>query len=112
MSSLADRQCTSCKAGTPKLGAAEAHALLRELDPHWRIENDRLEREFKFPDFASALAFANRIGSLAEEEHHHPDIHLAWGQVGLSLWTHTCMGLSENDFILAAKIDRLASAGP
>jgi 4a-hydroxytetrahydrobiopterin dehydratase len=111
MSSLADRQCSSCRAGAPSLSDREAEGLLRELDRAWRIGKDRrLEREFAFPDFASALSFTNRIGALAEEEGHHPDIQLAWGRVALSLWTHSSGGLSEADFILAAKIDRLVDS--
>ena len=66
-----------------------------------------LEREFKFPDFNNALDFTNRVGALAESEGHHPDIYLAWGKVGIKIWTHKIDGLTESDFVLAAKIDRL-----
>ena len=66
-----------------------------------------LEREFTFPDFNNALAFTNRVGALAESEGHHPDIYLAWGKVGIKIWTHKIDGLTESDFVLAAKIDRL-----
>ena len=76
--------------------------------PNWRIENDHhLARDYAFPDFAAALAFTNRIGALAEEADHHPDIHLAWGRVGVTLWTHTANGLTEKDFALADKIEQL-----
>ena len=71
------------------------------------IEHD-LNKAYAFPDFVTALAFANRIGELAEEQGHHPDIHLSWGQVAIKIWTHKIDGLTESDFILAAKIDRLA----
>ena len=76
--------------------------------PHWSIEHDHhLLREYTFPDFAVALAFVNEVGALAEEANHHPDIHLSWGKVRLTLWTHTANGLTEKDFALADKIERL-----
>jgi 4a-hydroxytetrahydrobiopterin dehydratase len=82
---------------------------LHKIVPAWNvIEGHHLEREFKFPDFAQALAFVNRVGALAEEQGHHPDILLAWGKAGITLWTHKVNGLTESDFIMAAKIDRLA----
>jgi 4a-hydroxytetrahydrobiopterin dehydratase len=71
------------------------------------VSDHHLERRFAFKDFRQALAFTNRVGALAEEEGHHPDIYLAWGKVDLKIWTHTIDGLTESDFILAAKIDRL-----
>jgi 4a-hydroxytetrahydrobiopterin dehydratase len=83
-------------------------ALVAELGRDWEASGDRLRKTFRFPDFASALAFVVRIGEVAEREQHHPDIHLAWGRVGLEIWTHAIGGLSENDFILAAKIEELA----
>jgi len=72
------------------------------------VTEHHLHREFRFPDFKQALDFVNRVGSIAEQEGHHPDILLAWGKVGITLWTHTIDGLTESDFILAAKVDRLA----
>lgn len=75
--------------------------------PNWRVAAGRLEREYDFPDFASALAFVNRVGALAEEANHHPDIGLSWGKVRLSLWTHDANALTEKDFSLADKIEAL-----
>jgi 4a-hydroxytetrahydrobiopterin dehydratase len=82
------------------------------LPPNWRVvDGHHLEREYTFPDFASALAFTNRVGALAEEANHHPDIYLAWGKVRLTLWTHTANGLTEKDFALAGKIEGLMGEG-
>jgi 4a-hydroxytetrahydrobiopterin dehydratase len=103
---LADRNCRPLPEGTPCLGVAEARVRLRELNG-WAIERDRLVKAFGFPDFSSALAFVNRVGEVAEAEDHHPDVALSRGRVVLSLWTHAAGGLTENDFILAAKCDRL-----
>jgi 4a-hydroxytetrahydrobiopterin dehydratase len=72
------------------------------------VNNHHIEREFKFPDFKTALAFTNKVGGIAEEQGHHPDICLAWGRVGVTIWTHKINGLTESDFILAAKIDKAA----
>jgi len=107
---LADRRCVPCRRGTPPLDAAAVARLLPRV-PGWAApEGRRLEREFRFRDFAAALAFVNRVGALAEAEDHHPDIRLSWGKVGVVLWTHAAGGLTENDFILAAKIGK-TSAG-
>jgi len=79
--------------------------------PNWTVTDEHhLQREFRFPDFKQALAFVNRVGEVAETEGHHPDIFLAWGKVGITLWTHKIDGLTESDFIMAAKIDRLAAS--
>ena len=107
MDSLAERRCVPCRGGVPPLPADEVHRLLSELDGWQSHEDWRIDKRFTFPDFKSALAFTNQVGELAEEEGHHPDIHLAWGSVGVELWTHKIDGLTESDFILAAKIDRL-----
>lgn len=78
------------------------------MSPNWRVvDNHHLEREWTFPDFRSALAFTNRVGALAEEANHHPDVYLAWGKVRLTLWTHTAGGLTKKDYALAEKIDAL-----
>ncbi len=104
---LADKTCEPCRGGVAPLTAEQIKPLLAQLDS-WTVENDhRLFREFRFPDFASALAFVNRVGELAESEAHHPDLRLSWGSVAIELWTHKIDGLSESDFVLAAKIDRL-----
>jgi 4a-hydroxytetrahydrobiopterin dehydratase len=88
------------------LSGDEAARLLAELDG-WTIEGGKhLVRRWKLADFKAALAFVNRIGAIAEREDHHPDIELGWGRVAVELWTHTAGGLTENDFIVAAKIDR------
>lgn len=103
---LAARHCRPLPAGAPALTAAECAAHLAAL-PGWAIDGERLRREYRLPDFARALALVNAIGALAEAEDHHPDIALSWGKVGVALWTHSVGGLSENDFILAAKIEAL-----
>ena len=77
--------------------------------PSWAAAGHHLEKEYRFPDFRQALAFTNRIGELAEEVNHHPDIFLTWGRVRVELWTHKIDGLNEADFVWAAKADRLAS---
>jgi len=108
MVSLANEKCIPCRGGVPALKGAELHALESELGGGWHVVNEHhLEKQFDFPDFVSALALTNRIGALAEEEGHHPDIHLAWGKVVVTIWTHKVDGLTRSDFILAAKIDRL-----
>jgi 4a-hydroxytetrahydrobiopterin dehydratase len=110
MSSLADKTCVPCRGGVPPLTGkdlADIHSQLPE-SAQWNIVNEHhIGRTFKFPDFKSALAFVNRVGQLAEEQGHHPDILLAWGKVEITTWTHAVNGLTESDFILAAKIDRL-----
>jgi 4a-hydroxytetrahydrobiopterin dehydratase len=109
MSDLTAKQCLPCRGGVPPLAGAELAALARQLGGAWQIvDGHHLERTFPFPDFKSALAFTNRVGELAEAEGHHPDIHLAWGKVRLAIWTHKIDGLTESDFILAAKAQRLA----
>ena len=109
MTDLTAKQCIPCRGGVPPLAGAELAALTIQLGRDWHVvDGHHLEREFAFPDFTSALAFTNRVGELAEAEGHHPDIHLAWGKVRLTIWTHKIDGLTESDFILAAKAERLA----
>jgi 4a-hydroxytetrahydrobiopterin dehydratase len=104
---LADKKCVPCRGGVPPLKGKELEAL-RRLVPYWTVvEEHHILREYKFPDFAKALEFVNRVGALAEEQGHHPDILLTWGKVEIKLWTHKVNGLTESDFIMAAKIDRL-----
>lgn len=106
---LQSRSCKPCEGGAPLRGASLA--LLAAAVPDWNvIEEHHLRRAFKFPDFASALQFVNEVGAVAEKEQHHPDIILSWGKVEITLFTHSVRGLSENDFILAAKIDHLPRA--
>ena len=105
---LHDRRCEPCQAGVERLKGPALRALLRKLEEGWQVVDElRLEREFTFDDFREALAFVNLVGQLAEEEGHHPEMILSWGKVRVRLWTHKIDGLHENDFILAAKIDRL-----
>jgi 4a-hydroxytetrahydrobiopterin dehydratase len=108
---LVDRNCVPCRPGTPPLRGShltEIHQQLAEPG-QWKIVNEHhLERSYKFPDFKSALAFVNRVGDLAEQQGHHPDIRLGWGKVEITTWTHAADGLTESDFILAAKIDGLS----
>jgi 4a-hydroxytetrahydrobiopterin dehydratase len=108
MSDLAAKNCEPCKGGIPPLGGAEIANLLAQLGSDWEaVAEHHLRKEFKFPDFRTALDFTNQVGAIAEEQGHHPDIYLAWGRVEITIWTHKIDGLHESDFILAAKIDRL-----
>ncbi len=106
MSELSEKKCVPCRGGVPALKGEAVRSLLEQLDG-WHVEHEqRLQRSFDFPDFARALDFVNRLGAIAEEEGHHPDIHLAWGKVGVEIWTHKIDGHTESDFILAAKYDQ------
>ncbi len=107
MSELAAKQCIPCKGGTPPLAGEELQELLAKLGPNgWRVvDGHHLEKSYKFPDFVLALAFVNRVGAVAEEQGHHPDLTLGWGKVGITIWTHKIDGLTESDFVLAAKAD-------
>ena len=108
MSALAERKCEPCRNGAGALSPGQLETIRKQVNSAWRVaDGRRLEREFKFPNFEQALHFTNRVGEIAEAENHHPDIQLSWGRVHLTLWTHAVGGLTENDFILAAKIDRL-----
>ena len=107
MSDLASRKCEPCEGGTPPLSPPEIERLAAQLDGWNVIEDKRLEKEYRFPDFRAALAYVNRLGEVAETEGHHPDIYLTWGKVRVELSTHSVGGLSENDFILAAKADQV-----
>ena len=105
---LADRECLPCRGGVPPLASAEIERLRADLDPAWQLIRDHhLEREYRFPDWKSAFAFVARVSELAESVGHHPDVTLSWGRVGIQLWTHAIDGLSESDFVFAAKLDRL-----
>jgi 4a-hydroxytetrahydrobiopterin dehydratase len=109
MSELAAKQCVPCKGGVPPLAGKELDDLLRELGPNgWvAVNGHHLEKDYTFPDFSSALAFVNRVGAIAEEQGHHPDIFLAWGKARITTFTHKIDGLTESDFVLAAKVDEL-----
>lgn len=107
MSELAKKHCVPCRGGVPPLAGVALAELQRSL-PSWKvIDEHHLEKSFLFTDFAKALAFVVRIGAVAEEEGHHPDLGLSWGKVDVKIYTHKIAGLTESDFILAAKIDEL-----
>jgi 4a-hydroxytetrahydrobiopterin dehydratase len=110
--SLTAKTCTPCRGGVPPLGREEARRLLVET-PGWTLDESatRIERAFVFPDFAAALAFVDRVGALAEAEGHHPDITFGWGYCRLVFYTHKIKGLHENDFVMAAKVNALATSG-
>jgi 4a-hydroxytetrahydrobiopterin dehydratase len=107
-SELAKLECIPCKGGIPPLKGSGIQSLLEKLGNEWQvIDEHHLEKEYRFRDFRQALDFTNRVGGLAESVGHHPDIHLAWGKVRLVIWTHKIGGLSESDFVFAAKADQL-----
>ena len=108
MSELASRQCTPCKSGVSPLSAQEIEPLLSQLESGWAVvDHHHLARTYAFKNFAQALAFVNRVGEMAEEQGHHPDLYLAWGKTRVEIWTHKINGLHEADFVLAAKCDAL-----
>lgn len=105
---LSEKECVPCKGGVPPVQGEELERLLGELDAGWRVvDGHHLEKEFEFEDWGAAQAFVNRVGDLAEEQGHHPDLHLSWGRVGVELWTHKIDGLTESDFVMAAKIEEV-----
>ena len=105
--SLAEKHCVPCRGGVPPLKGEPLEALKAQT-PGWQVVDEHhLVKQFTFPDFRTALAFVNRVGAVAEAEGHHPDLYLAWGRVEVKTWTHKIDGLTESDFILAAKIDGL-----
>ena|SRR5687768_15825442 len=107
MNELASKDCVPCRGGVPPLGRDEVDKLMDQV-PGWEVVNDHhLRKEFKFEDFKETLGFVNRVGDLAEEQWHHPDINFGWGRAEVTIWTHKINGLTESDFILAAKIDQL-----
>lgn len=107
MSGLASKTCVPCRGGVPALKGQQLADLQQQV-PQWQVVREHhLTRDFKFPDFLQALEFVNRVGAVAEEQGHHPDILLTWGRVEITLWTHKIDGLTESDFIMAAKIDQL-----
>src|SRR5215469_15025531 len=103
---LAKKECKACEGGTPRLQGDALKQMQNRLDGGWQVlDEQRLERQFKFPEFRHALEFVNRVGEIAEEQNHHPDIYFTYGQARIQIWTHSVNGLTENDFVLAAKID-------
>ncbi|GAC1499224.1 MAG: 4a-hydroxytetrahydrobiopterin dehydratase [Vulcanimicrobiaceae bacterium] len=118
LKSLAERECIPCKGGVAPLTRAQLDPLLTQLDPSWTVlerESAKhgssllLSRAFRFADFTTAMAFANRVAEMAESQHHHPDLHVAWGKAVVEIWTHKIGGLTESDFVFAAKCDALAN---
>jgi 4a-hydroxytetrahydrobiopterin dehydratase len=110
MTGLADKTCVPCKGDVPPLEGAKLEELSRQV-PAWEVVDEHhLRRELRFKNFRQALDFVNRVGELAEEQAHHPDIDFGWGRAGVSIFTHKIDGLTESDFILAAKVDRLTTA--
>jgi 4a-hydroxytetrahydrobiopterin dehydratase len=112
MTDLIRSSCVPCRGGVPTLTDEEIATFMPQVSG-WKVADvdgvKRLTKEFTFPDFAEAMAFAVEVGMLADMEQHHPDLHVAWGKVGVEIWTHKIRGLHQNDFILAAKIDALGS---
>ena len=105
MEKLAEKHCVPCHGGVPRLGAEEAEALLRQLEGWEVVGGHHLSKEYRFQNFAEALAFVNRVGRVAEAEGHHPDVSFGWGYARLEIYTHAVGGLTESDFVLAARID-------
>jgi 4a-hydroxytetrahydrobiopterin dehydratase len=107
MADLAERQCVPCRGGVPPMKGDEVEKLSTQL-PEWQVVKEHhLQRAFRFQNFAETLRFVNRVGELAEQQGHHPDICFGWGQAEITIWTHKIDGLTESDFVLAAKIDKL-----
>ena len=108
MSELAKQQCVPCRGGVPPLTGEALSALQGKLGGDWNVvEQHHLEKVYKFDDFRRALDFTVRVGEMAEEQDHHPDLYLTWGRVKVTIWTHKIDGLTESDFVFAAKADAL-----
>jgi 4a-hydroxytetrahydrobiopterin dehydratase len=107
MSELAAKTCVPCRGDTPPLKGEELLLLAAQV-PEWEVvEEHHLRRGFRFENFREALLFVNRVGELAEEQGHHPDVTFGWGYAGVTVWTHKIDGLTESDFVFAAKVDTL-----
>lgn len=109
-SDLADRKCVPCRGGVPALGRGGVQELLAQLNGWQIVEEHKLYKSWTFRNFMEPVAFVNRIAHVAEEEGHHPDLYVRWGEVRVYLWTHKVNGLTESDFYMAAKIDRIAES--
>jgi 4a-hydroxytetrahydrobiopterin dehydratase len=108
MNELANKECIPCTGGTPPMAEPQIGEFLAKLGNGWQVvDSHHLEKEYKFKDFRQALDFTYLLGEMAEQRGHHPDINLSWGKVTLAIWTHVINGLTESDFILAAKTDQL-----
>jgi 4a-hydroxytetrahydrobiopterin dehydratase len=107
---LADQQCIPCRGGVPPLASSRVAALLKELGGGWKVNTaGHLERAYDFKDFKAALEFANAVGEIAEQQGHHPDLYVRWGECRVEIWTHKISWLTESDFYLAAKIGRVSA---
>lgn len=108
--SLAEKKCVPCEGGVPTIQGGEIENYTCQLKSKWSVVDGKmLRREFVFENFIKAMEFANKVADIAEDEGHHPDLHISYGKVVVDLWTHAIGGLSENDFIVAAKIDEVQS---
>lgn len=108
MTDLIQRFCVACEAGTPPMSMEQAREIMSQVHG-WELQENKLTRRFRFKDFKEAMAFVNKVADLAESEGHHPDIYISWNRVRLELTTHAIKGLSENDFIMAAKVSEMLS---
>ncbi|MFB6203944.1 MAG: 4a-hydroxytetrahydrobiopterin dehydratase [Candidatus Nanohaloarchaea archaeon] len=105
---LASQTCTACSGGVDPIKGDEIDEKMEQLDGDWEVINEHhLKRDFEFEDFQEALDFVNKVGGIAEEEGHHPNIEFTWGKATIKLYTHKIDGLYDNDFIMAAKIDQM-----
>jgi 4a-hydroxytetrahydrobiopterin dehydratase len=119
-SDLARRTCVPCRGGTPPLTREQIAPLLEQIDPAWNVAERSeaargvlfLQRTYRFKNFAEAMSAAVEIGRMAEEQQHHPDLHVSWGKLGVQVWTHKIGGLTESDFVFAAKCDAILSSAP
>ena len=109
--SLVEKTCTPCRGGIPPVEGEKLNEFLREV-PEWQLKGNKIERTFVKNNFIEALDFVNEVGRLSEQEQHHPDIFVHYKEVTITLWTHKINGLFDNDFILAAKIDRIDQPQP
>ena|ERR1051325_3537220 len=108
MTELTEKKCIPCEGDTPSIKGEALKPYLKEITGDWKVlEGKKIQRTFKFKDFRENMAFVNKIADLAEDEGHHPDLCIHWNVLEVTLWTHAIGGLSENDFIIAAKIDAL-----
>ncbi len=107
--SLAEKTCVPCRGGVAPFSLEQSQALLQQLQEWQLVKNHHLQKTYSFPNFKNALDFVDRVGALAEQQQHHPDLHLSWGKVSIEIWTHKIDGLTESDFVFAAKCDQLAA---
>lgn len=108
---LSEQKCVPCEGGVQPLSVEESQELLKQV-PDWELHENRIERTLKFADFVQAMRFANRLTQVAEEENHHPDLHISWGKMRIEFTTHAIGGLSQNDFIMAARVNKLVEERP